>query len=89
MTDKALPFLSTGLRVLDLSHNLISGNLQATFAALPPSLRILDLSSNEITGKLHISDVPNHLEILRLKNNKGLRIKACMKIRGFQLILLY
>ncbi|KAH6796296.1 hypothetical protein C2S51_037282 [Perilla frutescens var. frutescens] len=58
----------TDLGVLNLSHNLISGEISGD---IPPSMRILDLSSNSFSGRIPANFSAAHqLQLINLSYNR-------------------
>ncbi|CAN6552798.1 unnamed protein product [Malus baccata var. baccata] len=66
------PFLGnlTHLTHLNLSHNILSGHLEAAFFLSLGRLQILDLSCNLLSGELPLSPPPSCIRIVDLSSNQ-------------------
>ncbi|CAN6552804.1 unnamed protein product [Malus baccata var. baccata] len=60
----------THLSHLNLSHNVLSGHLEAGFFLSLGHLQILDLSYNLLSGKLPLSPLPSCIRIVDLSSNQ-------------------
>ncbi|KAL9382897.1 hypothetical protein Peur_023220 [Populus x canadensis] len=70
-SQKLLPGMSESIKVLNLSHNQLSGSLlNGSDLQLFASLKVLDLSYNQLTGELPGFDFAYELQVLKLSNNK-------------------
>jgi hypothetical protein len=70
-SQKLLPGMSESIKVLNLSHNQLSGSLlNGSDLQLFASVKVLDLSYNQLTGELPGFDFAYELQVLKLSNNK-------------------
>jgi hypothetical protein len=70
-SQRLLPGMSESIKLLNLSHNQLSGSLlNGGDMQLFASVKVLDLSYNQLSGELPGFDFAYELQVLRLSNNK-------------------
>ncbi|KAJ6313828.1 hypothetical protein OIU78_017468 [Salix suchowensis] len=70
-SQRLLPGMSGSIKLLNLSHNQLSGSLlNGGDVQLFASVKVLDLSYNRLSGELPGFDFAYELQVLRLSNNK-------------------
>ncbi|KAB1222854.1 hypothetical protein CJ030_MR2G018640 [Morella rubra] len=68
--DKFIPRISETIKILNLSHNQLTGSLVSVGEQVFENLKVLDLSYNQLSGELPEFNFVYELQVLKLRSNR-------------------